>query len=100
MRSSSLSPTALRSFVAVAEHGSLTAAARSLCCSQPSLSMHLGELEHELGVSLVVRSRPRVTLTPAGRRLLDRAREALQVFAALDHELRSCVHEVMGSEAS
>ena len=69
----------LESFVAVAEAGSVTAAARRLRISQPSLSQQMQRLEAELGVALLDRragSRG-VALTPSGEALLVEARGLL-----------------------
>jgi LysR family transcriptional regulator, hca operon transcriptional activator len=68
----------LRYFVAVAEEGSLSEAARTrLHTAQPSLSRQLRELEGEVGVQLFER-RPRgIVLTQAGMRFLEHSREIL-----------------------
>ena len=57
----------LRYFLAAAEHGSFTAAARSLYIAQPSLSEQVRQLEAELGVDLFVRAGRGIALTEAGR---------------------------------
>src|SRR6202166_2773 len=74
----------LRYFMAVAETGSLTAAAeRRLHTSQPSLSRQIRDLEYEVGVELLSRGARGVELTASGRAFLDHARLALaQVDAA------------------
>jgi molybdate transport repressor ModE-like protein len=67
----------LRVLVAVARHGSVTAAARELHFSQPSVSHHLARLEAETGAQLVQRVGRGIRLTEAGRMLADRAVEIL-----------------------
>lgn len=69
--------TRLRVLAAVARHGSVTAAARELHYSQPSVSHHLAKLEAETGAQLLQRVGRGVRLTEAGRLLADRATEIL-----------------------
>lgn len=64
----------IKSFVAVAETGSLSAAARGLEASQPTLGRHIGELEQALGVTLFRRGRRGYELTEAGSTLYERGR--------------------------
>lgn len=63
----------LRYFAAVAEEGSLTAAARRLFVSQPALTKQIRRLEDDLGVPLFTRSRAGMALTEAGRVLAAKA---------------------------
>src|SRR5205814_2176489 len=72
-----LDVTRLRVLAAVARHGSVTAAAKSLNYAQPSVSHHLARLEAETGTRLVERSGRGVKLTDAGRLLAGRAEEIL-----------------------
>jgi LysR family hca operon transcriptional activator len=74
----------LRYFVAVADAGSLTVAAkRMLHTSQPSLSRQIRDLEDEVGTPLLTRRARGIELTRAGRAFLDHARSVLsQVEAA------------------
>lgn len=58
--------SAIRDFLAVAERGSLRAAARQVNGSQPAMSRSIQELERELGVVLFQRSATGVQLTPMG----------------------------------
>lgn len=71
----------LRVVRAVADHGSITAAAAHLGYSQPALTQRLRRVERQLGQPLVLRSGRGVQLTEAGRRL---ALHAVHVQAALD----------------
>ncbi|MBL7632992.1 LysR family transcriptional regulator [Frankia sp. CN6] len=79
--------TRLRVLVAVARHGSVTAAARALRYAQPSVSHHLARLEAETGSQLVQRAGRGIRLTEAGRVLAERAEEILGRLAAAEAEL-------------
>jgi DNA-binding transcriptional LysR family regulator len=75
----------LRSFVAVADEGSLTRAAQRLFLSQPALTKQIRNLEAQLGLRLFTRSRTGMVLTEAGRALAERAPALL---SACDRVLR------------
>ena len=81
----------LRYFIAVAETGTLTEAAkRRLHTSQPSLSRQIRDLEAQVGVDLLSRSVRGVELTDAGKVFLDHARLALmQVDATVEAARRA-----------
>jgi DNA-binding transcriptional LysR family regulator len=64
-------------FTRVAESGSFSRAGRELGLSQPSVSRIIGELEARLGVTRLLRTTRRITVTDAGALFLDRAREIL-----------------------
>lgn len=70
----------LQSFVAVAEHGSLSAAARATGASQPTLSRHIAALEEELGLRLFDRTSEGLVLTASGTEIFDNA-EAMNTSA-------------------
>ena len=70
----------LRAFVAVAEEGTFTKAARRLHISQPPLSKQVRELEHVLGTTLFVRHHDGIELTSQGTALLERAQAVLAAF--------------------
>ncbi len=80
---------AMRTFTAIADAGSLTRAAHALDTSLPSVVRVLAGLESELGVRLFQRTTRRVTITEAGRRYLERCREALTLVDEAEAELRA-----------
>ena len=72
-----LAPARLAAFIAVAEEGTFSAAARRLDVSQPAVSQAMTALELQLGVQLLVRSSTGVRTTDAGITLLAEARAIL-----------------------
>ena len=82
-----LDVTRLRVLVAVARHGSVTAAARALNYAQPSVSHHLARLEAETGTKLVQRAGRGIRLTDAGLLLAERAAEVIGRLDAAENEL-------------
>jgi DNA-binding transcriptional LysR family regulator len=86
-----LSVNRLRVLDAVARHGSVTAAAKELHYSQPSVSHHLARLETETGAQLLQRVGRGVRLTQAGQLLADRAAEIIGRIDAADAELSAHV---------
>ncbi len=68
----------LRYFVAVAELGSVSAAAQLMHMTQPALSRQLRQLEHELKLALFDRHKGRLHLTAAGRQFLPVAQGVLR----------------------
>jgi molybdate transport repressor ModE-like protein len=82
-----LDVTRLRVLVAVARHGSVTAAARELNYAQPSVSHHLARLEAETGTKLIQRAGRGIRLTDAGRLLAERAAEVIGRLDAAENEL-------------
>ncbi len=64
----------IRSFLSVAETGSLLAGAAHSGISQPTIGRHIDELEKALSLTLFVRGRSGAQLTEAGLSLLDEAR--------------------------
>lgn len=68
----------LRYFVAVAEHGSVSAAADVVHVTQPALSRQVRQLERELRLDLFDRRGNRLDLTAAGAQFLPVARDVLR----------------------
>ncbi len=86
-----LDATRLRVLVAVARHGSVTAAAQALNYAQPSISHHMARLEAETGAKLMERSGRGIKLTEAGLLLAERAQEILGRLDAAEAELAAHV---------
>src|SRR5215468_5076180 len=86
-----LDVTRLRVLVAVARHGSVTAAARALNYAQPSVSHHIARLEAETGTQLLERVGRGIRLTEAGRLLAERAEEIIGRLDAAEAELAAQV---------
>lgn len=74
----------LKTFVRIAERGTLSEAARDLGMSQPSVSRQLAALEDRLGTVLARRTTHDVTLTPDGLTLLADARRMLAEWEAIE----------------
>lgn len=77
----------LRTFVAIAEAGNITHAARRLGTTQPAASKQLADLEGELGVTLFDRLARGVRLNEEGRVLLDHAERLFAAERAAEAEL-------------
>jgi molybdate transport repressor ModE-like protein len=81
----------LRVLAAVARTGSITAAARDLHYTQPSVSHHIARLEKETGAALLQRVGRGVRLTPTGELLAERAMEIIGRVDAAAAELSAHV---------
>ena len=77
----------LETLLAVAEEGSFTAAADRLHTVQSNVSEHVRQLEAELGVQLLVRSRRGTVPTEFGVAVLERARRIRSELEALRKDL-------------
>lgn len=73
----------LKMFVAVADSGSFSAAAAQLDCTQSRISHAIGELERDLGVRLLDRSRDGSVPTDVGHRVLEKARQMIRLEGSL-----------------
>lgn len=82
-----LLPSPLRYFLAIAEHGSFTGAARALRMGQPALTAAIHTLEKELGTTLFLRTSRGATLTATGSELVIHARGLSQRASELRHAI-------------
>lgn len=89
--------TLIRSFLAVAEAGSLSAAARATGVSQPTLGRHIQAIEAALDLTLVTRTAQGQALTEAGQALLPAARAMRAAAAELALTARGRAAGIEGS---
>jgi len=86
----------LRSFVAVAQTGNLTKAAKRLYTTPPAISAHIKTLEEELATPLFVRSSKGMSLTDKGQLLLKKAQNTLDSALDLVNFASENQHEIIG----
>ena len=87
----------MRSFVRVAERGSLSAVAREQGVGQSTITRHIAELEHALGVTLLNRTTRRLTLTAEGARYHSEARTILRLVDEATDEARGAAGGLVGT---
>jgi DNA-binding transcriptional LysR family regulator len=80
---------AMQTFVAILDHGSLTAAADALGKALPTIVRSLAMLEEDLGVRLLRRTTRRMSLTEEGRIYLERCRQILADIEEAERALSS-----------
>lgn len=86
----------LRYFVAIAEQGSFSRAAEFLRVAQPALSLHVRNMEADLGSPLLFRSPRGVEPTEAGTILLRHARTILDQLVVAEEEIRGHQNDPAG----
>ncbi len=86
----------LRALLAIAEHGSFSSAALELDVAQSSVSHAIAELEEELGVRLLERSRNGAVPTEVGERVVAHARGIERSLAAIEQEAQVETGELSG----
>jgi LysR family transcriptional regulator, transcriptional activator of the cysJI operon len=85
---------ALKTFVTVVEEGNFTRAAEKRLISQPSVSVHIQNLEKEFDTSLFIRSPKQLQLTSAGELLYERAKQVIQIYETTKEEIKEHHHLV------
>ncbi|KGE17139.1 LysR family transcriptional regulator [Paenibacillus wynnii] len=88
---------ALRVFVTVAEQSHFSKAGELLNLSQPGVSLHIRNLENELGAKLLHRSPKQVRLTEAGAILYKHAKQILTHYEEAGQEIQMLQDQVTGS---
>src|SRR5688572_1153786 len=87
----------VRTFVTVAELGTVSSAALRLHTAQPALSRQIGDLERELNVALFDRVGRRLVLTSAGEQLLSDCRGLLNCASAIGERAQLLRHGDAGT---
>lgn len=74
----------LKYIVSVVENGTITEAAKKLYISQPSLSNAIKDIEEEVGITIFIRSRAGIVVTPEGMEFVGYARQVLRQMELLE----------------
>ena len=89
----------LKTFICVAETGSLSAASDRLRLAQPALSRQIKLLEHKTGAQLFQRTVKGMTLTESGEKLLSRVSGIIRQLEQAVDEVRSSSESITGNVA-
>ncbi|WP_018149758.1 LysR substrate-binding domain-containing protein [Leeia oryzae] len=88
----------LQYVVAVADHGSVTAAANALFTSQPGISNSIAQLEEVFGIQIFIRHHAKgISVTPAGQSFIASARNLLAHAEDLTHQAHELSQALQGS---
>ena len=87
----------LRYLLAIAQAGSLSAAAKRVGVTQPTLTVAMQKLEEELGSTLLVRDHRGVTLTSTGEALRSHAEQAVTLLEQATTQIRDLERSFEGS---
>jgi DNA-binding transcriptional LysR family regulator len=87
----------LRDMVAIADKGSLRAAARYLGLAQPALTRSVRALEHELGTTLFERDARGMVLTPRGQLFYQRAKAVVNELRRAREEIKQTSGDMQGT---
>lgn len=90
---------AMKAFIAVADAGSLSAAARRMGSPLANISRLLSHLEEQLGCVLIERTTRRMALTAAGRDYLDACRRVMETLEAAESRIAGQSEELAGTIA-
>ncbi|MDR8732091.1 LysR family transcriptional regulator [Burkholderia pseudomultivorans] len=87
---------AMEIFVSVAEAGSFSAAAKRMNVGQPAISKSVAQLEERLGARLILRSTRGLTMTDAGQRFYEHAKQAIREADEAEQVVRHASESVFG----
>ncbi|MFB7157588.1 LysR family transcriptional regulator [Lysinibacillus sp. NPDC056232] len=88
---------ALKTFIILVEVKNFTKASEILHISQPSVSLHIKNLEQEFQTTLFIRSPKSVQITPTGEILYKRAKQMMAIAEAAKEDILTYHHEVQGT---
>ncbi len=89
---------ALKTFITLVEVNNFTKTSEKLHISQPSVSLHIKNLEQELQTTLFIRSPPKsVQITPTGEILYKRAKQIMAIAEAAKEDIAAYHQEVQGT---
>ena len=88
---------ALRTFVTVVEEQYFTKAGEKLRLSQPSVSLHIKNLEAEFQTKLFDRSPKHLHITPSGQLLYDRAKQIVELYEKTKEDILEYHHQMKGT---
>jgi DNA-binding transcriptional LysR family regulator len=91
----------LKNFIEVSAFSSLSLASRGMGITQPALSESIGRLEKDLGIKLFYRTKNGISLTPQGRKTLDKAQHIQNTIHSLgSSEVETPTTVVLGCHAA
>lgn len=87
----------LKTFITLVEVKNFTKTAELLLMSQPSVSLHIKNLEHEFQTKLLIRSPKQMKITPSGEILYDRAKQLIRMYDQTKQDILDLHTSVRGS---
>lgn len=88
---------ALKTFITLAEVNNFTKTSEILHISQPSVSLHIKNLEQEFQTTLFIRSPKSVQITPTGQILYERAKQIMAIYGAAKEDILAHHHAIQGT---
>ena len=87
----------LKTFIHLCEIRNFTKTAEMLSMSQPTVSLHIKNLEDEFKTQLIQRNSKQLHVTPTGEILLEGAKQVLQLFEQMKQDIFEHHHEIQGN---
>jgi DNA-binding transcriptional LysR family regulator len=87
----------LKVFYTVANRLSFTKAATELFITQPAISKHIQELEEYYKIKLFERNGPKISLTNAGKVLLQHTKNIFEIYREIDFDMSALINQQLGT---